>query len=51
MHEIQQPPEHQDHAAGQCVAPQSATHEFHDKLGPDGYTQSQRRMLKNFQSR
>ncbi|XP_066056082.1 protein SFI1 homolog isoform X2 [Chamaea fasciata] len=55
MHEIQQPPGHQDHGAGQSVAPQSATHEFqdrgHDKPGQDGYTQSQRRMLENFQSR
>ncbi|XP_032931305.1 protein SFI1 homolog isoform X3 [Catharus ustulatus] len=55
MHEIQQPPEHQVHAAGQSVTPQSATHEFqdrgHDKPGQDGYTQSQRRMLKKFQSR
>ncbi|XP_041276510.1 protein SFI1 homolog isoform X2 [Onychostruthus taczanowskii] len=55
MDEIQQPPEHQVHAAGQSVAPQSAPHEFqdrdHDKPGQDGYTQSQRRMLKKFQSR
>lgn len=55
MHEIQQPPEHQVHAAGQSVAPKSAMHEFqdrgHDKPGQDGYTQSQRRMLKKFQSR
>ncbi|XP_014109201.1 PREDICTED: protein SFI1 homolog isoform X2 [Pseudopodoces humilis] len=55
MHEIQQPPEHQVHAAGQSVAPQSATHEFqdrgHDKPGQDAYNRSQRRMLKKFQSR
>ncbi|XP_050836601.1 protein SFI1 homolog isoform X5 [Serinus canaria] len=55
MDEIQQPPEHRVHAAVQSVAPQSATHEFqdrgHDKPGQDGYTQSQRRMLKKFQSR
>ncbi|XP_064583316.1 protein SFI1 homolog isoform X3 [Zonotrichia leucophrys gambelii] len=55
MDEIQPAPEHQIHAAGQSGAPQSATHEFqdrdHDKPGQDGYTQSQRRMLKEFQSR
>ncbi|KAL2298571.1 hypothetical protein Nmel_015573, partial [Mimus melanotis] len=55
MHEFQQPPEHQVHAAGQFVAPQPATYEFqdqdHDKAGQDEYTQSQRRMLKKFQSR
>ncbi|XP_063272068.1 protein SFI1 homolog isoform X2 [Prinia subflava] len=50
MHEIQQPAEHQDHAAGQ-----PARDEFqdtgHDKPGQDGNTQSQRRTLKSFQSR
>ncbi|XP_068065124.1 protein SFI1 homolog isoform X4 [Anomalospiza imberbis] len=55
MHEIQPPPEHQVHAAEQSVAPQAAAHEFqdrgHDKPGQDGYTQSQRRMLKKFRSR
>ncbi|TRZ21002.1 hypothetical protein HGM15179_006183 [Zosterops borbonicus] len=55
MHEIHQPPEHQDHTVAQSVAPQSAAHEFqdrgHDKPGQDGYTQSQRRMLEDFQSR
>uniref|UniRef100_A0A674HKJ2 SFI1 centrin binding protein n=1 Tax=Taeniopygia guttata TaxID=59729 RepID=A0A674HKJ2_TAEGU len=55
MHEIQQPPEHQAHAAGQSVAPQPATHEFqdrgHDKPGQEGYTQNQRRKLEKFQSR
>ncbi|KAI1232936.1 Protein SFI1, partial [Lamprotornis superbus] len=55
MHEFQQPPEHQVHAAGQSVAPQSATHEFQDrgqdKPGQDEYTRSQRRMLKKCQSR
>uniref|UniRef100_U3JY94 SFI1 centrin binding protein n=1 Tax=Ficedula albicollis TaxID=59894 RepID=U3JY94_FICAL len=55
MHGIQQPPEHQVNAAEQSVAPQPATHEFqdidHDKPGQDGYTPSQRRMLKKFQSR
>ncbi|KAL9833914.1 protein SFI1 homolog isoform 3-T4 [Geothlypis trichas] len=55
MDEIQQEPEHHVHAVGQSVAPQSAAHEFqdrgHGKPGQDGYTQSQRRMLKKFQSR
>lgn len=55
MDEIQQAPEHQVHAVGQSVAPQSAAHEFqdrgHGKPGQDGYAQSQRRMLKKFQSR
>ncbi|KAM7034284.1 protein SFI1 homolog isoform 3-T3 [Acridotheres tristis] len=55
MHEFQQPPEHQVHAAGQAVAPQSAAHEFQDrgrdKPGQDEYTRSQRRMLKKCQSR
>lgn len=55
MHEIQQPPEHQVHAAGQSVVPQSATYEFqdrgHDKPGQVWYTRIQRRMLKKFQSR
>ncbi|XP_071301666.1 protein SFI1 homolog isoform X1 [Agelaius tricolor] len=55
MDEIQHPPEHQVHAAGQSVAPLSARHEFqdrgHDKPGQDGYIQSQRRMLQKFQSR
>ncbi|XP_014750146.1 PREDICTED: protein SFI1 homolog isoform X2 [Sturnus vulgaris] len=55
MHEFQQPPEHQVHAAGRAVVPQSAAHEFqdrgHDKPGQDEYTRSQRRMLKKCQSR
>ncbi|XP_010084272.1 PREDICTED: protein SFI1 homolog [Pterocles gutturalis] len=55
VHEIQQLPGHQMHAAGQSVAPLSARHQFqdrgHDSLDQAGHTWHQRRRLKEFQIR
>ncbi|XP_010140267.1 PREDICTED: protein SFI1 homolog [Buceros rhinoceros silvestris] len=55
MAENQQLPRHRVHAAGQTVAPQSASPQFqyrgHDDLDQVGYTWHQRRRLKEFQIR
>lgn len=55
MHEIQQLPRHQMHAAGQSVAPQSdrrgVQDRGHDDLDQVGCTWRHRRRLKEFQIR